>query len=357
MSRLGFLASAVTRWLAEAAAGFAALAGSGRASRVLRWSEQPDGAFRVERGRKDDWEVVGEPVVIAEGAFATPPDPALRALMRGAKVEIALQIGHFIVRPLELPARAAQFLEGVVRTQIDRVTPWTASEAAIGATAPENLAGERIVTYIVATPRARLAGIIGAVRSLRVDALTVSTEVEGKSTTSKVSVLTEHHGDAERQRRLTDALAAGLGASVAAAVVAIGAWSYLGLSLDGERESLEAAISAKRAALLAQHGANESDAVAALDQKKRAELPSVLALESLSAALPDGAYLTDIHLELGKLEISGLTDDAPGLIRLLEQSRPFSHAAFSAPTTHSPNEAGERFHIEARVASNWVKTP
>jgi len=49
------------------------------------------------------------------------------------------------------------------------------------------------------------------------------------------------------------------------------------------------------------------------------------------------------------LQIVGVTRDAAGLIGLIEQSPHFTRAKFYAPTTRTPGEPGERFHIEAQI--------
>ena len=106
----------------------------------------------------------------------------------------------------------------------------------------------------------------------------------------------------------------------------------------------------RRVELASGRASPSDEAVAALDSKKRAAPASVIVLESLSQALPDDTYLTELHVDGAKLQIAGLTRDAPSLIRIIEQAHQFSHATFFAPTTRAPTENGERFHIEAEIA-------
>jgi len=72
-------------------------------------------------------------------------------------------------------------------------------------------------------------------------------------------------------------------------------------------------------------------------------------LEALSRALPDAAYLTELHLDNTTLRMIGLASDAPSLIAPLERSGHFTDVHFFAPTTRGPDGSLFSFHIEARV--------
>jgi general secretion pathway protein L len=86
-----------------------------------------------------------------------------------------------------------------------------------------------------------------------------------------------------------------------------------------------------------------------LAKRKQTSPSSVMVLEAISRVLPDSTYVTELRVEGDKMQVVGLTQDAPSLIKLLEQSPQFTRATFFAPTTRAQNDPGERFHIEAHI--------
>jgi general secretion pathway protein L len=140
-----------------------------------------------------------------------------------------------------------------------------------------------------------------------------------------------------------------------AASVAIAADATLGASLEARQDELTRSINARRAALRGGAGGVTRTASAILDRRKQETPATVIVLEALSEVLPDHTYVTELRVEGNRLQVIGVTQDAPGLIRLIEQSRHFRRATFFAPTTRSATDPGERFHIEAQVEP--VNTP
>src|SRR5258707_13089052 len=128
----------------------AVIAGFDRVSspRVIRLIEQDNGGFAVETAGKS--ENMPQHLAFADGSFSATN---LAPIFRGSRVEIDLKPRRFLFRPLELPARAADFLDGIVRAQIDRLTPWSASEAVFGCSPPVESGAESITTVIAATTR------------------------------------------------------------------------------------------------------------------------------------------------------------------------------------------------------------
>lgn len=307
--------------------------------RVVRLVEAETGAFVLEAAKSEN---VPKEIAFEDGKFASPD---LAQIVRGSRVEIVLRPTRFLFRPLELPARAADFLDGIVRAQIDRLTPWSASEAVFGCSAPLARGGESIITEIAAAPRKLALGYVEAVSPFHPSAIAIATET---SDGARIKVFEQRSRGAIDPVRLSRALQAVLVLIAVAAVIGSVAASYLADSLSAQESELERQITQRRAALRGSDGGERSP-LALLERRKHETPASVIVLESLSRLLPDHTYVTELHLAGNKLQIGGITRDAPSLIPLMEQSQHFTRATFYAPTTRSPSDPGERFHIEAQI--------
>ena len=342
MTMVSSLSAIVGAWTGSVAN--AIIAGVNRivAPRVIRLVEAADGGFAVEAAGKPD--NIPARIAFADGALSAPN---LGPLFRGRRVEIVLQPKRFLFRPLELPARAAGFLEGIVRAQIDRLTPWTAAEAVFGCTAPAASGGDTITTMIAATTRKVATGYAQAVAAFHPSAVAVCTEVEGHPGPVKVFEQSARgHLDAARLSRMLQLV---LGVVAVVAVLSSGVSAYVASSLGAQEDEVARQISVRRAAIRAGGDGGDRSPIAALERRKYETPASVIVLETLSRLLPDHTYVTELHLGGNKLQISGITSDAPSLIPLIEQSQHFTRATFYAPTTRAPSDPGDRFHIEARV--------
>jgi general secretion pathway protein L len=341
----------LSAWTASVAA--AIIAGFDRVAspRVVSLIEADDGDFAVETAAKSD--NVPARIGFADGTLSAPN---LAPMFRGSRVEIVLQPKRFLFRPLELPARAAGFLDGIVRAQIDRLTPWSASEAVFGCSAPVESGADSITTVIAATTRKVAMTYVQAVSGFHPAAIAVCTDVAERNA-GRVKVFEQKargHLDAARLSRV---LSVALGIVALAALLSTIVAAYVADNLGTQESELARQISQRRAAIRAGSDGGDRSPLAVLERRKHETPASVIVLDALSQVIPDHTYVTELHLAGPKLQIVGISRDAPSLIRLIEQSQHFTRATFYAPTTRSSSDSGERFHIEARVESKNTANP
>ncbi len=282
------------------------------------------------------------------------PEPALpaewEAALRGSRLEVLMKPDKVLFRSLDFPKRAVDFLDGMIRAQIDRLSPWTASDAIFGWSTPTDLANERVRLLLAATSKARVEPLIQFAGLLGAASLAVSSEPPAsEGEVGRIEVFrTSLQRTAGRAIDVPRVLRLGLLGGGLAAVAVLALTAYLGSSLDAEQQQLQHRIAERRAALRLSQAAGGS-AMDLLAKRKQVTPSSVIVLEAISRVLPDSTYATELRIEGDKVQIVGLTQNAPSLIRLMEQSPQFSQATFFAPTTRSQNDPGERFHIEAHI--------
>jgi general secretion pathway protein L len=348
MQWISELAEIYSRWIDCVAGGILSARSRLTPARVVRLVENADGAFTLFSAGADPSQ--SDRVRIVDGKFIGLPAGAAESRLRSNRIELVLQSGRFMFRPLELPRRAGEFLDGIVRAQIDRLTPWSAEDAAFGYSKPADLGNDRLTVTVAATARKLIAPLLQALAGLGAQSIAVSTvAAETSGGTAAIKVLEQKAGDGLPIRRLRRTLTTILVAAGLLAVATVITDSLIGDSLQARQDDVVNKIAAHRASLRASLKAGGDAELAGLERRKHETPSSVIVLEALSRIFPDHTYVTELRIVGDKVQVVGVTSDAPSLIRLIEQSAYFTRATFFAPTTRSPSQSGDNFHIEAQI--------
>ena len=349
MTGFGDISAFVSRWIDSVAAALVN-ALSFRSRKTVQVIEEDGGSFVIQdaRGRTPSG-LPFERVQIVDGALVGAHPDSIAAMLRGSHAELSLKGARFLFKPLELPRRASEFLDGVVRAQIDRLTPWNANEAAFGFSAPREVGTDRMVVTVAATARAMLKPLVDALNGAGAE--TVAVTATQSPDDGPIRVLAQSPRgviDFTGARRVLVALLVGVGLLAGASLSAA---AVVGYNLGSRQDELTRRIAERRMALRVgrESGTPVATPLRVLERRKHQSASSVIVLEVLSQILPDHTYVTELRIEGDKLRVIGVTRDAPSLIRLMEQSPHFTRATFFAPTTRAPSDPGERFHIEAQI--------
>jgi len=263
-----------------------------------------------------------------------------------------------VMRRITVPAQARKFLSGVIRNQIERLSPWPANGVVYGFAA-EAGAGDAAVVEVRILMAAR-ADVDAARQDLAALGLPVDRIVARGSDTEAADeiagsvTLWSRLADTspERHGGLVRAIGIGIAASVAASLL-LGSWALLSAAAIRD-ESEEVAARSRVLQRQVQTGRTAAS-TASIPPAERAwllketSISSVILIEALSRALPDSAYVSEIRLEKESLRIMGLAGDAPALLAQLERSDHLTDVHFFAPTARGPDGKLFRFSIEAHV--------
>ncbi len=263
-------------------------------------------------------------------------------------------------RDVSLPLAAEAGYERVLQYEMDRLTPFAASEVFWSARLlRRNKEAGRIDLRLSLVPRAWLAALLETVKAAggRPAAIEIqgAIEVQGAGREPPQRIAIAHAPSQGRivQRRLLVAAGA-VCALLALAAIILPFVLQSAASANAERkiarlqpqvtqvEVLRARIRAATAG---------TDAIAT----ERSRLGDPLALmAALTRVLPDDTYLTDLALRDGAITLTGQSPGAVKLIPALSADAAFVAPAFSAPVTRIESNNSDLFSIRAGVASAGV---
>ena len=339
------------QWIAAVAGAVDSIADRAVRQRRIQLDENADGTFTASMAASKD---NGAPTNLSFRMQHGVPQPPLSAqwsaAFKGSRVEVQLPPEYVMTRPLDFPTRAADFLDGMIRSQVDRLTPWPAGEAVFGWSSPVPIADDRIEVAFSATSASKVDPIVQLADRLGAASVAIHAPSADDSGAPVRVKLLDKRLRSMAGPNIPRLLRVGLISTGVAAAASLFLSIYLGGSLQSEQEEVQRQISQRRAALRVDANGMASG-IGLLAKRKQTTPSSVMVLEALSRVLPDTTYVTELRIEGDKVQVVGMTQDAPSLIRLMEQSPQFTRATFFAPTTRAANESGERFHVEANISA------
>ncbi|MHB8884547.1 MAG: PilN domain-containing protein [Methylovirgula sp.] len=293
--------------------------------------------------------------ILANVAIGTRvPSDILRSL-RNPFIVFELPTHKVVTRHVTVPAQAREFMAGIIANQIERLSPWPLAQAVYGfdARPSQTDAGILDVCVLIAS-RANIETIRDELTASGLAPSKIRVRTHAAVDAPVVNLWT-HMAQASRGRfnDLPRMVGAGLVGMVLLSMI-VSLWAaYSANATWAENDEVTA-----RADSLRRHDQilRKPPNLASLKPDERAwalkeeSSADVLVLDALTRAIPDGAYLTELHLQDKSIRINGLAADAPSLIAALERTRHFSAVHFFAPTVKSQDGGLYRFSIAARVA-------
>jgi len=286
--------------------------------------------------------------------FSRKPKPDSKALAAGfrraGRITGILQNDQLLIVDCTLPEAAEAEISEAIALQLDSLTPFTEDEAYFDCAITGRNPAQRLVNVKLAVaPRPLIDEISAVLASVgkRLDRVVAAHIPEGFTRPPQFSLA------ARPERNLWIKIGGGmLSVAMIGLVVLITA-----MGLD--RRQQEARMLEERLvselALVLQAKQLEKEiselqrAFTAPAMRRLNAVPVVGVLEEVTRILPDDSWITDIKISPEKINFTGLSGNASGLLKLFEKSAMFRDAAFSAPLTRDQQFKLERFAISLRI--------
>jgi general secretion pathway protein L len=287
----------------------------------------------------------------ARGASLTSPEPVALAEIAGrvrrmdGPVVLVLP-EELAMRPvLTLPGTARRSLDQVLEVEIERLTPFKASDVAVARKIQSTSDGQ-IKVELTIVPHARIDAHMAPLRDAGIAIKHVIVDRAHLSLAPELSLVSSTESATNRPggwvpRLVTTALLMGAVASPFAAQ------EQRLRDQRAELETLRPEVTAVRRL------ARDVETLKARQEALRAFAKSrqsmTLLLEEVTRTLPDHTWLLNYRYEGERLTLEGRSSSATSLVEILGASPRLSDVRFQAPVTRDPTSGADRFQLSAAV--------
>ena len=288
----------------------------------------------------------GQPV--AHQIVATTADELTmlrRAVPGGQRIRVRLQAGELLERELVLPIAAERALSEVLALELDRLTPFRADQTLWNwdVIARDTVRG-RIRLRLTIAHRTLLAPILDWLQSAGLTPVLLEAPVGGARPGWRRLPLPV---PGRPKRPILLGCAFTVYAALAVAVVAV-PFIHQSLALSQVEAQIDHIAPDLAEAKTLRHRLALADASGDAAAGARQSVGDALqAVATITTALPDDTYLTDLTLHQRHLSMSGRSANAVRLIARLSAEPVLRGAAFDAPLTHTESGKGDLFSISS----------
>jgi general secretion pathway protein L len=266
-----------------------------------------------------------------------------------ARLEVIVPEAHVVRREMKLPLAAQDNLRDALGLDLDRYTRFQVRDFYFDySVAGTDQAAETITVNTAIAPRRLVDDIVTALRDAGLSPSAVSAWRVGAKRPDATFVTMNTERSATMVRLITIALVVLLVALDAAAAY-VPLWIKLDVlsDLQARMEFVKAEV--EDAALTEQTLSQLRDRNLYLVNLK-AEMPSTVEIiGEVARALPDSAWLEQLQVREGRLQLAGFTGLSAELIASLQQSPTLSEVRLEWPVMATSAQGADRFDISARI--------
>ncbi|WP_420391665.1 PilN domain-containing protein [Acuticoccus sp.] len=296
------------------------------------------------------WRVSGR-TVDRLGRVDELSEPAERTVKSwgGRSVELRLGEGKVLRRTVRLPDAARDVFAAVLHHRLDRMTPWRGDQVLFGYEAADVAEPDgHVAVDVVATSRAIAEAAARPLAGLGLTPTILG--VAGADLAQPVAV-DLYRGAADPSRRRSRRR---LKVAVVTVLVLLGAAAagsaWLAARAEVAGDALGDRAAAVRRAVVERSGAQgAADPIATLLAAKLPDRSIALFVDGLATVLPDDSHLTALSVDEASVRLTGISDDAPSLIAVLEGADGLTDVRFAAPVVRD-GDGRDAFDILATRA-------
>ncbi|MBN3561214.1 PilN domain-containing protein [Aliamphritea spongicola] len=275
-----------------------------------------------------------------------------RRLIRRAHLTILyLPDDQVLQTRLSLPARTEKHLADVIRYEMDRITPFSASDVWFDfCSRPSGISKDEIEVAIQIIPRKTVARHLSELSNHGITPDLITTAKAVKFNGQRFNVLPESEAPVFRRRYRSLQLIL-FSVNILLLVAALWLpWQHSELEVHQLKAELNLARSAAEDVMAVQKQAqNIADQQSVFNQYVAGYPSSLTVLAELSRQLPQHTWLQKLVIDQNAVRIWGESTDAAAIIPLLESTEVLSETRFDAPVSRNPVSGTERFVARARL--------